>query len=75
MRCLKCSKEISLLRPDNEKEVDFKPETDMWNDGGVHEFIPGYGSRFDSERFIIAICDNCIHEGLVNNLIKYSKNE
>ena len=71
MKCIRCTKEISLLRPENEKKEDFKPESDMWDDGGVDDFIPNYGSRFDGEKFIVAICDDCLYESLVDNIIKY----
>lgn len=42
------------------------PELDdtqkMWDGGIVEKIYGGYGSRYDEEQFIIAICDNCIEE-------------
>ena len=47
----------------------YSPETDMWEDGGVHEFIPGFGSKYDSEYFVIGICDKCIKKKLKKGFI------
>jgi hypothetical protein len=57
MNCIVCKKPISILE-------DFGDETDpvsaCWCNAGVHEFIVGFGSRHDTERFVIGICDDCL---------------
>jgi hypothetical protein len=59
MNCLLCNKKIYRLY-NEEGRPQRPPEQDMWKHAGVHEFIPGYGSRYDSVKFIIGICDECI---------------
>lgn len=36
----------------------------MWNDGIVQIIDAGYGSRYDTTKFVIAICDDCIKNKL-----------
>jgi len=66
MRCIRCKNELKLASvPDEELEIFYE--------GEIFTIVPRYGSRFDEEKLTLAICDDCIHEGLVNNLIKYDK--
>jgi hypothetical protein len=53
MICAFCKKELEVLI----ESLSGLPALDS---AGVHEFIPGYGSRHDTTRFIISICDDCI---------------
>lgn len=65
MKCIVCNKNIDRLG-----DTDYKPEVDMWRNAGVHEFIPGFGSSFDSRRFIICICDTCLTVKLGEGVIE-----
>ena len=60
IKCICCGIEITKIYED----TDYPPEQDMWNDAGVHDFIPGYGSKHDGIKFIIGICDDCIEKNL-----------
>ena len=53
-------KEIKPYLPD---END-KPEYGMWEDGIVEIINGGYGSNFDGNKYLIAICDDCIESNL-----------
>jgi len=56
--CIKCKKEIKPI----ELKYHRKPESAMWSDGIVDKIAAGYGSKFDGNMYIIAICDTCIEE-------------
>lgn len=66
--CIKCNKEIKPYLPD---END-KPEYGMWEDGIVEIINGGYGSNFDGNKYLIAICDDCIESNL--DKLKYPDN-
>lgn len=68
IKCVCCGKKIKSL-----SKGEYAPETDMWGGGGVHEFIPGFGSKYDSKRFIVGICDECIEEKINNKSLKEIK--
>jgi len=62
MNCICCDKHICNIYAKWPQAI---PERDAWKDAGVHEFIPGDGSRYDTIRFVVAICDDCIEAKLV----------
>jgi len=69
MKCFKCSKPIEEF---TFGVVDVpNPEEWFYYKGAIFNIIPRYGSRFDDEKLSLGICDDCLHEGVVNNLIKY----
>ena len=53
MKCFCCGSGVEPLY----KSTD---EKGMWNNGVVDKISVNYGSKFDGESFLIAICDNCI---------------
>jgi len=65
MKCICCDKKLKSL-----SGKDYPPETDMWNNAGVHTFIPGYGSKYDSDRFVVGICDKCIKKKLKKGVVR-----
>lgn len=57
--CIKCNKIIYM--------IDFGVDNSnvnqcCWNDGMVTEIEAGYGSTLDGNKYIIAICDDCMIE-------------
>jgi hypothetical protein len=46
----------------------------MWDDGIVHIIDAGYGSKHDTDKFVIAICDECIKENLEDGTLLYHGN-
>ena len=46
----------------------------MIDNGIIHIIDAGYGSRFDGDQFIIAICDDCIKENLADATLLYYGN-
>jgi len=64
LKCMVCKKELKPL-----EEGEYEPEKDMWDDAGVHTFVPGYGSKHDSTRFIVGICDDCIDKLVEEKLV------
>lgn len=49
----------------------------IWNNGVVEQISMGYGSRYDTNYYYIAICDDCIEElekkGYITNYKKLKK--
>ena len=46
-------------------EIRYKTiQNEMIDNGIIHIIDAGYGSRHDDDRFILAICDDCIKENL-----------
>jgi len=46
----------------------------MVNDGIIHIIEAGYGSKYDGDRIILAICDDCIKENLQDGTLLYFDN-
>lgn len=42
----------------------------MWDSGMVTEIQAGFGSSYDMDTFLIAICDNCTTDLLNSNIIE-----
>ena len=58
MNCIGCGHEVPRLETGCPIPAD--PATDMY-DGGIVEWVyAGYGSRLDTNRYLIAICDDCM---------------
>ena len=65
--CIICGKEMTLIYPEFWKDGN-KAESAMWSGGIVGRINANYGSTFDSDMFIIAICDKCVEKNL-NKLV------
>ena len=68
-KCVCCGFEINPIEFGSTETVnidyqDYIPEEGMWDGGGVQKIIMPYGSRLDSNVYYIAICDDCIEDGL-----------
>ena len=48
--------------------------SNMWNGGIVGHISGNYGSRFDSDEFIIAICDDCIEKKKMTGNVAFIDN-
>ena len=57
MECIVCGSEVKLLYTENERPPYHQLSSSMWDDGIVAEISGGYGSKYDTEVFFIAICD------------------
>lgn len=55
-------------------EIKINAGSQMWNDGVVDLISAGYGSRFDGDEFIIAICDDCLEKKMMTGNIAYIDN-
>ena len=58
MKCILCDKEVDTLYPEDRHSKE--PWVRMWDDAIVDKIQAGYGSRFDGNIYVIAICDPCI---------------
>ena len=70
IKCLCCGKKLECLY-----DIGDPPEVSMWKKAGVHEFLPGFGSDFDSTEFIVGICDKCIKQKLNEGLLTIDNNQ
>jgi hypothetical protein len=84
MYCICCNKnKVKPLLSDNIQEEDVLwskgGESENINNGMINEGIiylidAGYGSKHDGDRFLIAICDECITEKVNDATILYFGN-
>jgi hypothetical protein len=61
----------------NKSEMDIlwsNPNQEMINNGIISIINAGYGSKHDGDKFILAICDECIEENLKDNTLLYYGN-
>lgn len=66
MNCLKCGKELKQECTDNK----YCPiQSKSWQDCTVDSIHPGYLSCFDMDILIIAICNNCLKQGVEHGII------
>jgi hypothetical protein len=49
-------------------------ENEMVNNGTIEIINAGYGSRYDGDRILLAICDDCIKENLADGTLLYFSN-
>jgi hypothetical protein len=57
-----------------DEEIELNAGSQMWNDGVVNLISAGYGSRFDGDEFIIAICDDCLEKKLMTGNLAFINN-
>lgn len=82
MYCICCDKNnIKPYIEESELEQDLlwkKGETTinekMVQNGIIHIIDAGYGSKYDGDRLILAICNDCIKEKLKNHTLLYYHN-
>ena len=61
IKCICCSKNIESIQENI--ELGNEPQY-MWHEGMVGRIDANYGSIFDSDVFIIGLCDECIKKKL-----------
>ena len=88
MYCICCKrnnvKPIQDNQSDTEEDLLWKNETvqkhtrtiesEMIRNGGIQIIDLGYGSKYDGDRIILAICDECIKENLEDGTLLYFNN-
>jgi len=75
MKCLICGKPVKLLYDEDvDQNKKSTPPSSMWDDGVVDDISVGYGSKYDGDILLIAICDDCIDKKLKDNSIIMSDN-
>ena len=70
--CVCCDKTVEALYPEHNSIRN--PQSGSYKDGIVDKIAAGYGSKFDTEMFIIAICDDCMEKLKTANKVKYAGN-
>lgn len=72
-KCIVCGKEIQP--GDNDPQIQEEPaDQALWLDGLVHVVMAGFGSRHDANRYLIAICDDCIEKTDSDGRLKFLSN-
>ena len=69
-RCICCSTEI----PPIDYSGGDTPWTGMWNGGIVDRIAANYGSIFDENIYVIAVCDSCIKQKEAEGIVHYTSN-
>lgn len=67
--CICCGSEIRQVK----NSPPSPPESAAWNNGIVHILYAGFGSRFDTSGFIVAVCDPCVERKLAEGVIERKK--
>jgi len=65
------NKEKRGIHGEPEEEIILDAGSQMWKDGVVDLISAGYGSKFDTDEFIIAICDECLDKKIMTGNIAY----
>ena len=69
------TEEDILWKNEETKDGKFKTvNSEMVSDGIIHIIEAVYGSKNDGDRFIIAICDDCIKENVEDGTLLYFDN-
>lgn len=55
IKCVGCKKGIEVLH-----DGDTPADQAAYDNGLVHSVVAGYGSKHDTDQFLIGICDECI---------------
>jgi hypothetical protein len=55
MQCIVCGKELTIVQKFSED-----PAYSSWAGGTVEWVYCGYGSRYDGEKFLVGLCDDCL---------------
>lgn len=81
MYCISCKKNNVKPFLNNERNILWKNENfgdkkltinnEMIDNGIIHIIEAGYGSKFDNDRIIIAICDDCIEKNLEDSTLLF----
>lgn len=78
MYCISCKKNNVNPFRKNEENILWKNEgyggsinNEMIDNGIIHIIEAGYGSKFDNDRIIIAICDDCIEKNLEDSTLLF----
>ena len=65
VKCSFCLKEIEV------KGIDENITKDIVLKGAINNFTIGYGSQYDGEMWILAICDECLTKAVPLKKIDY----
>ena len=57
-----------------DEEIKINAGSHSWDDGVVDLISVNYGSRFDGDEFVIAICDDCLEKKMMTGNIAYIDN-
>ena len=63
MRCLVCEKELEM------EHKGGLPEEGYWSGANVDIFRCNYGSRFDTEKYCIGLCDDCLQSRIEKGIV------
>lgn len=74
MKCLVCNKRIDQIREsDDIIDINYLHQS-MWCEASVDIISSGYGSKYDGDRFFVAICDSCLDKKFRQGVILYKDN-
>lgn len=69
VRCVVCGKPIAASQHDEGGVGFYNADYLGFNDGVAGTISGGYGSRYDTWRFVIGICDSCVEDRLKSGKI------
>lgn len=76
IKCVVCDVEIPNSFPDhadNDKLAEEYANHSSFSNGAVGTISFGYGSRFDTDVFIIGICEDCYAKKLATNQVLFTR--
>lgn len=72
LKCTCCGKQIKSLYP--KQQSDTPAEFGMYNRSIVGNISGNYGSAFDGDIFLIAICDSCMSFAIKDQRVLHVQN-
>lgn len=83
MYCICCKKnnvipDDCIKNSENEEDIlwgeGFRSDHIQVSDGVIHKFDVGYGTKYDGDRLIVAICENCMDDCINIGILIYKDN-
>jgi hypothetical protein len=65
IRCVCCEKLIETLFAD-----ETRPQSGAYRNAVVDTLTAGYGSKFDMDRLLLAVCDECMERAIQKGLVR-----
>lgn len=67
VKCIVCKCIIPVS--DGTKGLGIDPRSNAWDGGVVDAISAGFGSKFDTISYCVAICDDCVEDALIDGRI------
>lgn len=70
MKCVCCGTEVLRVMG---SPNGAPPEQDAWDGAVVDRIAAGFGSRYDTSTFLVALCDPCIAKKIEDGVLQQTR--